>query len=75
VNVYSYGKVSSVMNESTPYNPCSKKSETRAKVAVKLMDEVKKGNVNALIACAVDFYRRYADKTGVPNILVFKPLS
>jgi NAD(P)H-binding len=35
-NVYMYGKVSGVMAEETPFNPCSKKGEVRAKIATSL---------------------------------------
>ena len=73
-NVYAYGKVDGFMTESTPYNPCSKKGEIRLKIATELMGEVKAGNLKALIARAADFYGPFADKTGVPNILVFSPL-
>lgn len=55
-NVYCYGKVSGVMTEQTPYNPCSKKGEVRAKIARQLEDEWKKGNITGLIARAADFY-------------------
>ena len=55
-NVYSYGKVDGKMTETTPYNPSSKKGEVRAKIAQKLMDETKAGNLNAIIARAADFY-------------------
>jgi nucleoside-diphosphate-sugar epimerase len=74
-NVYSYGKVNGVMTESMPYNPCSRKGEIRVKIANALMSEVKAGNLQALIARAADFYGPYADKTGVANMLVFKPIS
>ena len=74
-NVYMYGKVSGVMTESTLYNPCSKKGKIRAAIAAALMNEVKAGNLRAMIARAADFYGPYADKTGVPNILVFSPLA
>ena len=74
-NVYMYGKVSGVMTESTPYNPCSKKGEIRAAIATALINEVKAGNLRALIARAADFYGPHADKTGVPNVLVFSPLA
>lgn len=33
-NVYMYGKVNGPMTEETPYTPCSKKGEIRAKIAV-----------------------------------------
>ncbi len=55
-NVYSYGKVDGIMTESTPYNPCSKKGDVRAKIATQLLNETKKGNLNAIIARAADFY-------------------
>ena len=32
-NVYIYGKGDGVMTETTPYNPCSRKEEIRAKVS------------------------------------------
>ena len=55
-NVYAYGKVEGVMTENTPYNPCSRKGTTRLKVINMMMDEVKKGNLEALIARSPDFY-------------------
>src|ERR1035437_10087234 len=32
-NVYMYGKVSGLMTENTPYNPCSEKGKVRAQIA------------------------------------------
>jgi nucleoside-diphosphate-sugar epimerase len=55
-NVYAYGKVEGAMTEETPYNPCSKKGTIRLKVINIMWDEVKKGNLEALIARAPDFY-------------------
>lgn len=55
-NVYAYGKVDGVMTEETPYNPCSKKGEVRARIATTLMDEVKGGGLQAMIVRAADFY-------------------
>lgn len=55
-NVYAYGKVEGIMTEETPYNPCSKKGTVRLRVINRMMDEVKKGNLEALIARAPDFY-------------------
>ena len=55
-NVYMYGKVKNWMMESSPFNPCSKKGEIRAKVATMLLDEMNRGNLTALIARAPDFY-------------------
>ena len=55
-NVYMYGKVEGIMTENTPINPCSRKGEVRAKIAGMLLDEVKQGNLTAIIARAADFY-------------------
>jgi nucleoside-diphosphate-sugar epimerase len=69
-NVYALGKVTGVMTETTPYNPVSKKGELRAKLAIQLMDEVKAGNLKAMIARAADFYGPDCN-TSVLNTLVF----
>jgi nucleoside-diphosphate-sugar epimerase len=55
-NVYCYGHVRGKMTEETPFNPSSKKGEVRAKVATMLLDEVKQGNLQAMIVRAADFY-------------------
>jgi nucleoside-diphosphate-sugar epimerase len=55
-NVYAYGRVDGVMTEDTPYNPCSRKGEVRARIATTLMDEVKRGELRAMIVRAADFY-------------------
>jgi nucleoside-diphosphate-sugar epimerase len=55
-NVYAYGRVEGVMTEDTPYNPRSRKGEVRARIATTLMDEVKRGELRAMIVRAADFY-------------------
>ena len=55
-NVYAYGRVDGVMTEDTPYNPRSRKGEVRARIATMLMDEVKRGELRAMIVRAADFY-------------------
>lgn len=55
-NVYMYGRVNGAMTEETPYNPSSVKGAIRAKIAAQLMDEAKRGAINATIARAADFY-------------------
>jgi nucleoside-diphosphate-sugar epimerase len=55
-NVYAYGRVNGVMTENTPYNPCSRKGEVRARIASTLMDEVKRGELRGAIVRAADFY-------------------
>jgi len=69
-NVYMYGKVSGPMTEKTPFNPCSKKGEIRAQIATTLLNEVKSGNLTAMIARSADFYGPHA-RTSVANVLVF----
>jgi len=73
-NVYMYGKVAGAMTESTPYAPCSKKGEIRAKIAITLMNEVQAGRLTAMIARSADFYGPNT-QNGVPNVLVFEPLA
>ena len=70
-NVYMYGKVHGTMTEETAFNPCSKKGMIRAAVATQLLNEMKAGNIKALIARGADFYGPSGDKTSMPNILVF----
>jgi nucleoside-diphosphate-sugar epimerase len=73
-NVYMYGNVSGRMTEETAFNPCSKKGEIRAQIATTLLDEIKAGNLHALIARSADFYGPHVT-TGIPNILVFDKLA
>jgi len=73
-NVYMYGKVNGAMTEETPFNPCSKKGEVRAKIATALIDEWKAGALTAMIARAADFYGPETPN-GLPNVLVFGPFE
>jgi nucleoside-diphosphate-sugar epimerase len=73
-NVYMYGKVSGPMTEETPFNPCSKKGEIRAKIATTLINEWKSGALVAMIARSADFYGPDT-QNGVPNLLVFEPFA
>ncbi len=54
-NVYAYGRAE-VMTEDMPYNPCSKKGEVRARIATTLMEAASRGEVEAMIVRAADFY-------------------
>ncbi len=74
-NVYMYGKVDGVMTEEAPFNPCSKKGEIRAAIATQLLNEMKAGNVQAMITRAADFYGPVGFNTSVPNMLVFLNLK
>ena len=73
-NVYMYGKVTGPMTEETPFNPCSKKGEIRAKIASALVNEWKSGSLVAMIARAADFYGPDT-RNGVSNLLVFEPFA
>ena len=73
-NVYMYGKVVGKMTESTTFNPCSRKGETRAKTVMLLENEINIKNINAIIARSADLYGPYATKTSVPFILVIDKL-
>jgi len=62
------------MTEETPYDPSSRKGDLRARIATQLMSEVRKGNLNAMIARSADFYGPGTGKTSIPDILVFQRL-
>ena len=70
-NVYMYGRVNGIMTEETPFNPASKKGELRAAITTQLLDEMKRGNINALIARSADFYGPVGFGISVANMLVF----
>jgi nucleoside-diphosphate-sugar epimerase len=73
-NVYMYGKVAGPMTEETPYNPCSRKGEVRARIATMILDEVAKGSLTALIARAADFYGPETYNSFL-NMMVFENLK
>jgi nucleoside-diphosphate-sugar epimerase len=74
-NVYMYD-ISEIphMQETSKINPPSKKGEVRRDIADMLMDEVKKGKLNALIARSADFYGPGC-KNSLLNELVLKNLK
>jgi len=75
-NVYMYGKMDGLpMTEDTPYDPCSRKGDLRARIATQLMSEVRRGNITASIARCADFYGPGSLNTGIPNVLVFARLA
>ena len=73
-NVYCYGKVNGWMTEETPFNPCSRKGEVRARIATMLLEEIKKENLRALIARAADFYGPDTNNSFL-NAMVFDNLA
>lgn len=73
-NVYMYGRVKGKMTEATPYNPCSKKGEIRAKIAMMLENEMYNHNINAIIARSADIYGPYATSASILYVLVIDRL-
>jgi nucleoside-diphosphate-sugar epimerase len=62
------------MTEETPFNPCSKKGETRAKIATTLINEWKSGALVAMIARSADFYGP-GTRNNVPSLLICEPFA
>jgi nucleoside-diphosphate-sugar epimerase len=74
-NVYMYGLVEGAMTEQTPYNPNSAKGEVRARIATKLLEEAKSGNIRASIARAADFYGATDSMNSFFDVMVLDKLS
>jgi nucleoside-diphosphate-sugar epimerase len=70
-NVYTYGKVDGWMTEETPVKPDSEKGKVRTKLNEMIMNEVKQGNLKAIIAKAADFYGPNTALSFV-NLMVFE---
>jgi nucleoside-diphosphate-sugar epimerase len=73
-NVYMYGKVNQKMVETTPFNPCSKKGEIRARIVMMLENEINNKNINAIIARSADIYGPYASQTSILYLLAIDRL-
>ncbi|NIR49583.1 NAD-dependent epimerase/dehydratase family protein [candidate division KSB1 bacterium] len=75
-NIYMYDpNYLARMTEDTPIGPVSKKGAVRAQVARMILDEVEKGNLQALIVRSADFYGPAIEKTGILTEMVFKNFS
>lgn len=73
-NVYAYGRVDAVMTETTPFKPISKKGEVRATIATMLLDDMRRGHLQAMIARSADFYGPGAVNS-FPHAVVFERLK
>ena len=73
-NAYMYGAVAGPITETTPFNPCSRKGEVRARIARQMLDAVQTGRVQGLIARAADFYGPGIGNS-VPNMLILDNLK
>ena len=75
-NIYMYdANFLDGMDEETPINPSSKKGKVRAEIAAMIMDKVKEGQLEALIARSADFYGPSIKNSSMLTETVFKPLS
>lgn len=63
------------MTENTPVNPTSRKGKVRKELANMVMDRVKSGEVEALIARSADFYGPSIQNTSILTEMVFEPLA
>lgn len=73
-NVYMYGKASGKMTETSPYDPCSRKGEIRANLAIMLQDEMRSNNLQAIIARSADLYGPYIKQNSVAYLMIFDKL-
>lgn len=55
-NLYPYGKPDGPIDERTPFDPCSRKGEIRARVSNRLADAQTRGDVRAAVGRASDFF-------------------
>ncbi len=62
VNMYDGTDLSDI-NENMPIKPPSRKGKVRAHIANMLMDEIEKGNIQAVIVRAADFYGNGANSS------------
>lgn len=73
-NVYAYGAVAGAMTEDTPFHPASRKGEVRARIATMLLEEMRLGNLKAMIVRAADFYGPGAVQS-IAHATVFQRLA
>jgi nucleoside-diphosphate-sugar epimerase len=75
-NIYMYDPDHlSLMSESTPIRPVSRKGVVRGQIADMLLKEVKAGNLQALIARSADFYGPSIRNNSVLTETVFNKLA
>ncbi len=72
-NVYLYGALNGVMTEDLPANPSSEKGKVRAQIVQMLMDEIKSGELEAMIVRSADFYGPETPMSFI-NVMVFDNL-
>jgi nucleoside-diphosphate-sugar epimerase len=63
------------MTEEAPIKPTSKKGKIRAEIARMVLEKIKEGSLQALIARSADFYGPGIQNTSMLTETVFKPFS
>ncbi len=74
-SVYPLGIVKGKINEDTPFAPVSKKGKIRAAIDTILLNEMKTGSLDAIIAIAADFYGPRVIEKSAPGMLVFSRMK
>lgn len=75
-NIYMYDENNlNPITENAPINPPSEKGKVRAQIAEMLLDEMKAGNLKALIARCADYYGPNIKNTSMLTETVFNNLS
>ena len=75
-NIYVYDQnYLNPITEETPINPPSEKGKVRAQIANMILEEIKYGNLTALIARCADYYGPNIKNTSMLTETVFKNLS
>ena len=69
-NTYMYPQTADVQTEETPFHPNGPKGRVKARIASMLLDEMQKGNLEAIICRAPEFYGPGKTQS-ITNSLVF----
>ncbi|WP_246261169.1 NAD-dependent epimerase/dehydratase family protein [Alteromonas ponticola] len=73
-NTYMYPQTEELQDEATPFEPNGKKGEVRASIAKELLDTINRGELEAMICRAPEFYG--PDKTqSITNVTILQKLK
>ncbi len=72
-NTYMYAKTSEPQTEKSPFAPVGRKSNVRAKIAEMLLGEMAKGNIEAVICRAPEFYGSGRTQS-LTNTMIFEKI-
>ncbi len=75
-NIYMYsGDLNLPITEEHPQDPPSRKGQVRKEILDRLWETVGRGDLEALVARAADFYGPHSEHSSVLGVTVFKPLA